>query len=252
MSVNGLFRLICGLDDNQVLDAARVAALLRVRNARNVDEYRRFLLSADLVEIDDDRWMATPFVRPLSADLRNEDAAALRDAFLKASSFADFDARIAQSDIGHPIDMSGLSRSATTYRMLGELTLICASVGRKVYATPVRPSPDLFAQLSLRRFRDLDNGDGLVATGRWLESLIQHDGIHPEISRRALEQANEEGLLRRSTEGSTMQTDFDNHVVHVLRVDNGGMPAAMPVRLYRGDYLIPGKASVSLRIEERP
>ena len=252
MSVNSLFRLICGLDDSQVLDAAQVAALLHVLNARNVDEYRRFLLSADLVEIDDDRWMATPFVRPLSAELRNENAAALRDALLKAPSFAAFDAHIAQSEIGHPIDMSGLSRSATTYRMLGELTLICASIDRNVYATLVRPSPDLFAQVALRRFRDLDNGDGLVAAGRWLESLIQHDGIHPEVARRSLEQANEEGLLRRSTEGSTMQTGFDNHVVHVLRVDDGGMPVSMPVRLYRGDYLIPGKASVSLRIEEQP
>jgi len=252
MSVDSLFRLICGLDDNQVLDAAQVAALLHVRNARNVDEYRRFLLSADLVEIDDDRWMATPFVRPLSAELRNENAAALRDALLKASSFTAFDAHIAQSEIGHPIDMSDLSRSTATYRTLGELTLICASVGRDVYATPVQPASGSFAQIALRRFSDLDGGDGLVATGRWLESLIQHDGIHPEVARRALEQANEEGLLRRSTEGSTMQTGFDNHVVHVLRVDNGGMPAAMPVRLYRGDYLIPGKASVSLRIEERP
>ena len=252
MSVDSLFRLICGLDDNQVLDAAQVAALLHVRNVRKVDEYRRFLLSADLVEIDDDRWMATSLVRPLSAELRNENAAALRDALLKASSFAAFDAHIAQSEIGHPIDMSGLSRSATTYRMLGELTLICASVARNVYATPVRPSPDLFAQIALRRFRDLDNGDGLVAAGRWLESLIRHDGIHPEVARRSLEQANEEGLLRRSTEGSTMQTGFDRHVVHVLRVNNGGIPVSIPVHLYRGDYLIPGKASVSLRIEEQP
>ena len=148
--------------------------------------------------------------------------------------------------------MSNLSRSAATYRTLGELTLICASVGGKVYATPAHPAPGSFAQIALRRFRDLDSGDGLVATGRWLESLIQHDGIHPEIARRALEQANEEGLLRRSTEGSTMQTAFDNLVVHVLRADDDGMPIAMPVHLYRGDYLIPGKASVSLRIEERP
>lgn len=254
MNVNSLFRLICGLDDNQMLDAAQVAALLHVRSARNVNEYRRFLLSADLVEIDDDRWMATPFVRPLSAELRNENAGALRDALLKASSFAAFDAHVAQSKVGHPIDMSDLSRSAATYRTLGELTLICALVGRNVYATPAHPAPGSFAQLALRRFSDLDNGDGLVATGRWLESLIQHDGIHPEVARRALEQANEEGLLRRSTEGSTMQAGFDDHVVHVLRADtdNGGMPVSKPVHLYRGDYLIPGKASVSLRIEEQP
>ena len=252
MSVNSLLQLICALDDSQVLDTAQVVTLLKIRSARSKDEYRRFLLSADLAEIDGDRWMATPLVRHLSAELRNENAAALRDAFLKAPSFAAFDTHIAQSEIGHPIDMSNLSRSAATYRTLGELTLICASVGRKVYATPAHPAPCPFAQIALRRFRDLDSGDGLVATGRWLESLIQHDGIHPEIARRALEQANEEGLLRRSTEGSTMQTAFDNLVVHVLRADDDGMPIAMPVHLYRGDYLIPGKASVSLRIEERP
>ena len=253
MSVNRLFRLICALDDSQGLNAAQVSALLNVRNTRNVNEYRRFLLSADLVEIDGDRWIPTPLVQPLSADLRNENPAALRSALLKAPSFAAFDAQVVQSEIGHPIDMSGLSRSATTYRILGELTLICASVDRKLYATPTHPAPDLFAQIALRRFRDLDNGDGLVATGRWLESLIQHDGIHPEVAHRSLEQANEEGLLRRSTEGSTMQTGFDNHVVYVLRtdVDDDGMPVAKPVHLYRGDYLIPGKASVSLRIEER-
>ena len=252
MSVNSLLQLICALDDSQVLDTAQVVTLLKIRSARSKDEYRRFLLSADLAEIDGDRWMATPLVRHLSAELRNENAAALRDAFLKAPSFAAFDTHIAQSEIGHPIDMSNLSRSAATYRTLGELTLICASVGRKVYATPAHPAPCPFAQIALRRFRNLDSGDGLVATGRWLESLIQHDGIHPEIARRALEQANEEGLLRRSTEGSTMQTAFDNLVVHVLRADDDGMPIAMPVHLYRGDYLIPGKASVSLRIEERP
>ena len=253
MSVNSLLRLICALDDNQMLDASQVSALLNVRNIRNVNEYRRFLLSADLVEIDGDRWIPTSLVQPLSAELRNENPAALRSALLKAPSFAAFDALVAQSEIGHPIDISGLSRSATTYRILGELTLICASVDRKVYATPTHPAPDFFAQIALRRFRDLDNGDGLVAIGRWLESLVQHDGIHPEVAHRSLEQANEEGLLRRSTEGSTMQTGFDNHVVYILRtdVDDGGMPVAKPVHLYRGDYLIPGKASVSLRIEER-
>ena len=251
MNVNGLLRLICALDDNQRLDGLQVAALLDVRSSKSVDEYRRFLLAAGLLEIDDDGWMAAGSVRPLSVAIRNENTAALREALLEAPSFAAFDAHLAKSTVGHPVDMSHLSRSAATYRTLGELTLACASVGENVFVTPVRPEPAHFSQLALRRFRELDGGDGLVATGRWLESLIRHDGVHPEIARRALERASEEGLLRRSTEGSTMQTDFDSHVVHVLRVD-AGTPVAIPVHLYRGDYLVPGKASVSLRIEGRP
>ena len=252
MSVNRLLRLICALDDSQVLEAVQVAELLNVRNARSAGGYRRFLLSANLVEIENGRWIATPSIQLLSAELRNENAAALYEALLRAPSFYTFNAHVTQSEIGRPIDLPGPSRSTTTYRTLGELTLICASIGREVYTTPTRLSSRPFAQIALRRFVELDSGDGLVATGRWLESLIRHDGIHPEVARLSLEQANEEGLLRRSTEGSTMQTAFDNHVVHILRVDTdtSRMPAAKPVHLYRGDYLIPGKASVSLRIEE--
>ena len=251
MNINSLLRLICSLDDNQRLDGLQVAALLDVRSSKSVDEYRRFLLAAGLLEIDDDGWMAAGSVRLLSVALRNENTAALREALLEAPSFAAFDARLAKSTVGHPVDMSHLSRSAATYRTLGELTLTCASVGGNVFVTPARPEPAPFSQIALRRFRDLDSGDGLVATGRWLESLIRHDGVHPEVARRGLERASEEGLLRRSTEGSTMQTDFDSHVVHVLRVE-AGTPVAVPVHLYRGDYLVPEKASVSLRIEERP
>lgn len=59
-----------------------------------------------------------------------------------------------------------MSRSAATYRTLGELTLTCASVGENVFVTPARPEPAHFSQLALRRFGELDGGDGLVATGR--------------------------------------------------------------------------------------
>lgn len=250
MNVNRLLRLVCALDDNQVLGSAQAAELIGVRS-KTAEEYRRFLASAGLIETDDDRWVATPSVRFLSAALRNENAAAFRNALMLAPSFAAFHTLVAQSVPGRIIDVSNLSRSAATYRTLGEMALICATVGRDLFATPAKPEPGVFAQIALQRFRELDRGDGLVATGRWLETLIQHDGIHPEVSREALEQASDAGLLRLVTEGSTTQTAFDDHVVHVLRTDSNGIPVAVPVRLYRGDYLIPGKASVSLRIEGR-
>ena len=249
MSVNHLLRLVCELDDNKVLDSVQAGELIGVRS-KTAGEYRRFLASAGLIETEDDRWVATPSVRVLSAALRNENAAALREALMIAPSFAAFHTLVAQSVPGRVIDVSNLSRSVATYRTLGEMALICAAVGRDLFATPAKPAPDAFAQIALQRFRELDRGDGLVAAGRWLETLIQHDGIHPEVSREALEQASDAGLLRRVTEGSTIQTAFDNHVVHVLRTDSNGIPVAAPVRLYRGDYLIPGRASVSLRIEE--
>ena len=114
---------------------------------------------------------------------------------------------------------------------------------------PNVPSPEEFSRIARERFTSLDReGSGLVATGEWLEALIREDGIHPEVARRQLDAASEAGLLRRSTEGSTTQLRFRDRVVHVLRTQSGE-PVIEQVFLYRGDYLIPGKASVSLRIE---
>ena len=248
LNVSSLLSLICSLDDSQQLDEAEVIRLVGSRYSAG--HYRRFLASAGLITVEDARWTANRALVPVSVALRDEDPRKLRDCLLHAPSFAEFSTRTKQSQLGQPLDLSDLRQSAKTYRVLGEMTLLCASIGKdKTYSTPATPELSLFAAIALDRFRAIERGDGLVPTGRWLESLIRDDGIHPEVARRLLELASEEGLLHRSTEGSTTQTQFDDHVVHVLRV-LGGRPVAMPIHLYRGDFLIPDKASVSLRIEE--
>lgn len=248
MKIDRLLRLVCALDDRQVLDTADVAAVLDVR-PRSTGDYGRFLVSAGFVDKEGDRWKALRPLRDLSASLRNCDILELKRVLLQAPTFAAFHSQVERSQIGEIIKMTTISRGAATYRTLGELVLICATVGKDLYATPERPSAGVFSEVALSQFMDIDRGGGLVPIGKWLEALIKNHGIHPEFARWALEHANDEGLLRRSTEGSTMQTGFDNHVVHVLRTDANGVPIAMPVHLYRGDYLIPGKSSVSLRIE---
>ena len=247
--VGRLLRLICALDDEQEMNQRRVMEILDSRNPRGGPEYRRFLSSANLVSVVNGNWRAEPSIRPVSAALRNERVEELRDALREAPSFAAFANRIEQSPVGRTVDLSGLGRGTTTYRILGEITLLCAPVrGEGVYPTPDETNAAAFGQAALERFSELDNGDGLVSTGAWLESLIRENGIHPERARRLLDEASAQGILRRSTEGSTTQVRFDDHVVHVLRTDSGE-PVVRPVHLYRGDYLILGKGSVSLRIE---
>lgn len=248
--VGRLFRLICALDDEEEMSEPRVMELLGVRSPRGGSEYRRFLSSADLVSVTDGNWKAEPPIQPLSAALRNERTEELRDVLLNAPSFSTFAAHIGQSEVGSALDLSGVvARGTNNYRILGEITLLCALVRTEgVYPTPTTPDAATFARTALDRFTELDRGEGLIATGAWLESLIRNDGIHPEIARRRLDEASTKGLLRRSTEGSTTQIRFDDHVVHVLRTDSG-MPVVTPIHLYRGDYLIPGKGSTSLRIE---
>lgn len=244
-----LLRLICALDDSQTLNAEEIVEGLGVKDRRGSSEYRRFLLSAGLISIEGQAWYAKPQLGKLSAALRNERIEEIHDVLLAAPSYAAFAAQIARLEVGQTLEGSLLGRGRSTYRTLGEITLKCVDVqGEGIYPTPMTPNAAEFASLALERYAELESGDGLVATGAWLEALIRKDGIHPEIARLRLDEASEKGLLRRSTEGSTIQIGHDRHVFHVLRLE-AELPSVSTIYLYRGDYLIPGKSSVSLRVE---
>lgn len=249
MNVNHLLRIICVVDDRSALEQAEVSGMLGLSSYSTL-HYRRFLLSAGLIRLEGRRWVATDRLKGVSRAARDGDPMSLREALGNAPSFRALVDRVERTGQGEPIDMATFGQSVRTYLTLGEATLTCASVGKDaVFPTMSRPSVADFGRLALARFNELAAGGKIVATGLWLESLIRHDGIHPEIARPLLERASDAGLIRRSTEGSTTQSRYDDHVVHVLRVEDG-MPIVRPVHLYRGDYLIPGKASVSLRVEE--
>ena len=252
--VGRLFHIICTLDDSGKMDNSRLMDVLNTQSSRGGDEYRRFLVSADLIAATREIWAARTGLRKLSIALRNSEPDDVRDMLEAAPSFSAFATHVRRLDIGRSLDSpdrdpSYGTRGATTYRTLGEITHLCApAFGQGTFATPTVPDTEAFAEIALKRFSELDRGDGLVAVGAWLETMIRGDGIHPEVARRKLERANAEGLLRMSTEGSTPELRYGNRVVHVLRAPTGE-PVVERVRLYRGDYLIPGKASVSLRIE---
>ena len=247
LNVDRLFRVVCALDDVVDMPVAQAERLL----GSSSNEYRRFLHSGGFINPTRRMWTATRLTQSLSAALRNERINEVKEALLEVPSFAAFADRLRDLAPGEPLAAEALGRGATTYRTLGEVTLICAAIsGKGIYPTPNAPEPDEFSCIALNCFSALDReGGGLVATGEWLEALIQHEGIHPEVARRQLDAASEAGLLRRSTEGSTTQLRFGDRVLHVLRTESG-LPTVERVFLYRGDYLIPGKASVSLRIED--
>ena len=245
-NVGSLFRLVCALDDLVDISDPQVEEILD----RKSYEYRRFLRSGNFIEPVKSNWKASDRIPFFSAALRNERINEVKQALLHAPSFSSLASRLDRLEVGEPLDREHFGRGFTTYRVLGEVTLLCATISRnKIYTTPNVPSPEEFASIALDRFSSLvrDN-TGLVATGEWLESLIQNEGIHPEAARRLLDEASTAGLLRRTTEGSTVQLRFQDRVVHVLRTESG-LPVVEKVFLYRGDYLIPGKGSVSLRIE---
>ena len=247
--VSKLVRLVCELDDAQEMDEEGVVRIVQTKHARGFQEYERFLLSGGFISKANGTWIAEPSLRNMSAALRNESVETVRDLLGSAPSFSDFMRLLGNAGLGQPLDAEFAGRSSSTYRTLGEIVQVCAAVrGKGIYSTATVPDAEGFVEIAIKRFRQLDKGDGLVSTGKWLETLVEEDGIHPEVARRLLEEARQRRLLRRSTEGSTMQMRFRTHIVHVLRVVSG-VPTVLPVHLYRGDYLIPGKASASLRIE---
>lgn len=244
--VERMFQLVCALDDRQEMNTAQVEEITRARSS----EYRRFLQSADLAHVADSVWKVTDRVRYFSAALRNERVESVREILLKAPSFAAFAKHLEKLNVGDALDAAILGRGLRAYRILGEIALLCATSDGDIHSTPNVPGIEAFSKIAVNRFSLLDQeGHGLVHTGAWLESLIRNDGIHPEVARRLLDEASKAGMLRRTTEGSTTQLRFSNRIVHVLRTE-AGLPVVKPIHLYRGDYLIPGKASASLRIEE--
>ena len=245
--VDRLFRLVCALDDQLEMPVSQIEELL----GRKSDEYSRFLQSGGLINTAAGVWTAGKGISFLSAALRNERLEEVKEALLEVPSFAAFADRVTKLGSEEYLDAKSLGRGSTTYRVLGEVTLICATVANsRIYRTQNVPSLKEFSVIARTRYSSLNRDvSDLVATGEWLEALIQHDGIHPEVAKQGLDAASVAGLLKRSTEGSTSQLRYRNRVLHVLRIQSG-LPRIDQVLLYKGDYLIPGQASVSLRILE--
>lgn len=249
-NVDRLFALIDRLDNEQNLPEDAVADTIGLKKGAGADEYRRFLISGDLVRVANKEWTITEAGQRLAVALRNQDTPSIEKELAAVPSFAVFSNDISQLSIGEKWNPEKFKRGIQSYRVLGEVCCIAASISQEgLFPTPTKPTVEEFARTAVDRFRALDRGDKLVATGEWLEALIRHDGIHPEVSRMRINEASGRNLLRRSTEGSTTETRYDDHIVNVLRIMSG-RPTVVAVHLYRGDYLIPGKSSSSIRIEE--
>lgn len=244
--VQALFDLIVLLDDQQTLTEENVRDVVGSTAKSAAKEYQRFLRSGGL--IPPSSWSATLDLQKLSIGLRQRDLAMAGGVFATVPSVARFLGGLVHTGIGRPWDASVINRGVSGYMALGEVLLAGASVTKSAYyPTPSRPTTREFTPLALEAFRALDTGGGLISTGAWLERMIVQFGVHPELSRELLMEAAAAGLLERSTEGSTTDTRHDEHRISVLRVKDGH-PTVESVYLYRGDYLIPGKSSSSIRI----
>ena len=68
------------------------------------------------------------------------------------------------------------------------------------------------------------------------------------MARDRLEEAQVAGLIERYAEGSTPDTRFSKHILHMLEFE-GAKPMVRTVGLYEGSFLIPGRGSVMLHLK---
>ena len=243
-----LFQVIANLAREGQLTEERAMRIAGANSKAAFLEYQRFLAAGDLAQISDGSLLSTERTletdQAFSSENPDDLAAALRhvpsvDAVLRA---------LGSAVVGTPVNLGLSERADTTYKVLCEVMCAgCPIAKTGFYPTPNRPRLEEFSEVAVRRFNELDTGDGFVSVGLWLESLAKEDGVHPERSRRYLDEASAAGLVNRSTEGSTTDTRHDQHAVRVLRNGSAG-PRIDTVHLYRGDFLVPNKSSSSIRL----
>lgn len=226
--------------------------LVGLETAKRYQDFRNFLLAGQFADKTADGLSKLPAMDDFIQAIKSRDLHRLREMFSRIPSFAAFSEELGVGRAVTAETVSSIGRAALpTYIALSEICCAALDIpGEGVYGTPRSPAPSDFAPLALEAYRRLKNGEDYILTGKWLEELARHSGIHPIRARERLNESREAGLLERYTEGSTPETRYERHSMAVLEL-NKGVPSIRSLNLYHGDFLIPSKASVSIRLEER-
>ncbi len=221
-------------------------AVLEIKSPVQLEDYRNFLLAGTFIEMVDSGIQCTQLLRDLDTTLKKLDLDAATTLFRRVQSFSGYVDFLSSDRNDNP----AAQRALSTYQALAEMLGMCFEVpDERVYGTFKHPTPAAFAELALDSYDRLAGAtQRYVMTGLWLEDLVRESGIHPLTSRTLLEEARMMELIERYTEGSTPETRFQNHTLHVLEIRNG-QPTVRKLGIFEGDFLIPGKSSVSIRLK---
>lgn len=249
--VEGLFSLVVDLARTGKMTSgdARSSAGAPEGEWRN---YTGFLVTGGFIEADAET------IRPLEPLRRLADALVRRDfrltaeLLLQVPSFRAFsDAILGSKPLAEEQAKRLAGRAYGNYRTLHELAGLGLTIpGEGTYATQTDPDSGLFLTMALACYRALAGSDLLVSTGRWLEALVRDHGVHPLVARQRLAEAIEAGLLTVVPQGASPDRRFERHRFWEIDVVDG-KPRLSEVRLYRGTFLFPDKASVDLRLDKR-
>jgi len=223
-----------------------------VKTLKRYVEFRNFLRSGGFIEKAETGFVKTERLDKLWEALIRRDCDLILESLRNVVSFQQFLDKLKIGTASNSDDIEYVSKNAfPTYCALAEVS--CAGLhiqGEGIYPTPLTATIEEFSKLALQAYKKLAKGEEYVLTGQWLEALVRETGTHPIIARNQLSEARQAGFLERFTEGSTPETQYESHTMYYLAIEKA-MPVIRKINLYHGDFLIPDRTSVSIRIEGR-
>ncbi len=249
-SPSSMIDLMAALDQHGALyDVAGMEAA-HVNKMVSYEQYFRFLCSGGFAIASGAELQKTGRLSSLIRSMADRAFDEMRELLSWVPSFSTFLTRMA---VASPLTQDDSKIRATAFRPYCALAELCcagvrfADVG--IYATPENPVPEHFSRPALAAYETVRRGEDYALTGAWLDEMTQRFGIHPVRARQRLAEAHQGGHIRRYVEGSTPETRYGNRNLHVLSFDDG-VPKVRNVNLYHGDFLMPGRAAVSIRLSK--
>lgn len=216
--------------------------------------YLGFLALGGFIEETETGIRATETLQQLWDTLKQRD---MRGAEILFRSVGSFDSFLNELKNTGRLDLMELSklpeskRPGLAYQQISEIIGLSLKIPKDgIYGTFFLPTVDTFVDKAVQAYESLKKDEDYVLTGLWLETLARDHGIHPLTARDRLSEAHAAKRLERYTQGSTPDTRFENHTLSVLKFTSGN-PVIENVCLYHGGFVIPGKASVSIRLERK-
>ena len=248
-SPGSMIDLMVALNSAALSDAAGME-VAHVNKRNSYEQYRRFLYAGGFAVKSGAEMEKTD---RLSSLIRSMIAGAFDEMLVLLSLVPSFKRFLTNVEVGSPLTQGDSKISATAFRSYCALAEMCCAgvrfVDAGIYPTPENPVPEHFSRPALAAYDAVRRGEDYALTGAWLDEMTKRLGIHPVRSRQRLAEAHQGGYIRRYVEGSTPETRYGNRNLHVLSFD-GGVPKVRNVNLYHGDFLMPGRAAVSIRLSK--
>lgn len=247
-SLPSMLRLVGGLYRAGSLSTEEGMTAAGVGSESAFAEYGRFLLAGDFASRQSGIIRKRAALDQLVQSMMARDWSAVYRLLREVHSFHVF---VDALRVGEPRSRGELALRGgayTAYSAMAEVATVGLRVaGEGIFGTFRNPSAKEFSRLSLTAYEAVRGGEELALTGLWLEYLARNEGVHPVHARERLAEAHQAGYVRRFFEGSTPDTRYEDRTLQVLDLDRG-MPTVRTVNLYHGDFLMPGRAAVGIRL----